>query len=208
MSAAVKTAFLLACAILFAAWKVFIMPFYLSSNVVNVTLIGDSIIANMVPFKASMPAPFNNHQNLGLSGDTMAQIRARIASVSASATHLVIEGGTNDLVGLNTTAGIIPNYTTIINAFAPAMRVVVVGIPQVDEAALEIAHPGWSLYLNNQKIRDMNNSISELCRSITNCVPATSVMSRSMVGRAGDGIHPNGTESIERVRLLLPYLGL
>lgn len=171
-------------------------------------MIGDSIIANMAAVESSMPAPFNTQQNLGVSGNTTAQILARIGTISASSTHVVVEGGTNDLVGLGDASNIIPNYTSILSGISSSIKVILMGIPQVDEAQLNISHPGYIDYLNNAVITAMNLQLIKLCQSYTNCVPATGLMARTRVGLTSDGIHPISSESIEITRRLLPYLGL
>lgn len=183
------------------------MAFYLASNTCSVSMLGDSIIANMSAIKGSFAPPFDTHQNLGVSGETCSQIAARVGTISSTATHSVFEAGTNDLVGLNSESAIITGYTTMLNA-TTSKRAIVMGIPQCDEVALEAAHPGWSAFLNNARIYRMNQQIITLCRSYSNAVPALALMARSKVGRTTDGIHPTNAENVEMVRRMLPYLGL
>lgn len=170
----------------------------------SLAMLGDSIVANMAPYQPGMPIPLNGAANLGVSGNTVAQIAARVGSVPAGVTHVLLEGGTNDLVGLGTDAGIIPGYTSILNAIASTKKVIVVGIPQVDEVALEAAHPGWTVYLNNSKIAAVNAQIATLCASYSNCTVATAVMGLSMVGKTIDGIHPNAAGFAAITQALAP----
>ena len=77
----------------------------------SLAMVGDSMVA----LEMLHQQPGMQITNLGVSGNTVAQIAARMASVPSGATHVLIEGGTNDLVGLGTDAGVIPGYTEMLN---------------------------------------------------------------------------------------------
>src|SRR5882724_12932470 len=102
------------------------------------SVIGDSIILNMAPVQATLGGSFPTAQYLGVSGDRLDQIRTRLGSISAIATHVILEGGTNDFLQSNDSA-IIPGYTAILNTLTPTKKVIIMGIPQADEAALDPA---------------------------------------------------------------------
>lgn len=168
---------------------------------VSLAMLGDSIIAQIAPHQAGMQVPFAGASNLGVSGNTVAQINARVSSIPAGATHIILEGGTNDLLGLGTDAGIIPGYTAMLNAIPSGKKVIIAGIPQVDESLMSA---NYLLYLNNAKIAAVNAQLVTLCTSYPNCVPATDLMNLSMVGKTTDGIHFNEAGRSAWVAALLP----
>jgi lysophospholipase L1-like esterase len=70
------------------------------------------------------------------------------------------------------------------------MKVVLVGIPRLDETQLNISHPGWlSAMFCNTKIDAMNAQINALASSYSNAVVATAAQGMSMTGKTTDGIH-------------------
>jgi lysophospholipase L1-like esterase len=173
---------------------------------VEVALLGDSIVAQMAPRQAGFPAPFISAKNLGVSGETTAQILARVGSIPSTVTHVILAAGTNDLLGLGTDAGIISGYTSILNAIPSTTTVIVFGILPVDESTMR---SDWVPYLNNAKIHQQNVLISNLCRTYSNCVVATGIMAKNMNGKTVDGIHPASADvNMEFIKLLMPLLGL
>jgi lysophospholipase L1-like esterase len=155
---------------------------------VSLAMLGDSIVARMAPHQAGMSSPFSSAANLGVDGLTVAQIAARIRSVPSRATHVMIEGGTNDLLWLRTDIGIVPGYKSMLDAIPSSKQVIVAGIPQVDEAVI---NPGFLPYLNNKQIARINARLVTLCASYSNCVAATDLMALEMRGKTTDGIHLN-----------------
>lgn len=184
------------------------MAFYLANNRVAVTLMGDSISAQMAPRQGTFPAPFTTATNLGHSGDTVAQTAALVGSIPSTATHVVIQTGTNDLLGLGTAAGVIPNYTSMLNAIPSTKTIIVLGILPVDEAQITISNPTYLPFLNNTLIKIQNVEISKLCRTYSNCVVATGIMDKIMTGKTVDGIHPVASADVEIINALMPLLGL
>ena len=71
------------------------------------------------------------------------------------------------------------------------MRVVVLGITQVDEFAYSAEHQVWKTLFSNAQIADTDSQINALCASHSNCVVAAEAQNLSMVGRTIDGLHPN-----------------
>jgi lysophospholipase L1-like esterase len=184
------------------------MAFYLSTHRVEVAMLGDSITAQMAPRQGGFPFPFNSAANLGVGGNTAAQIASRVGSISATATHVVIQAGTNDLVGLGTAVGVIPNYTSMLNAIPSTTTVIVIGILPVDEVAELAFNPTYPPFLNNALIKIQNIEISKLCRTYSNCVVATGIMDKIMTGKTVDGIHPTAAADLEIINALMPLLGL
>lgn len=170
---------------------------------VSLAMLGDSIIAQMAPHQAGMQIPFAGASNLGVSGNTVAQINARVGSIPAGATHVIIEGGTNDLLGLGTDAGIVPGYSAMLNAIPSTKKVIVAGIPQVDESLLSA---NYLQYLNNTKIAAVNAQLVTLCASYPNCTPASALMNLSMSGKTVDGIHLNAAGYSAYIANLVPLL--
>lgn len=184
------------------------VAFYLANHTVNVAIIGDSITSQMSPRQGTFPVPFVAATNLGVSGNTTAQVLARVASIPASTTHVVLQMGTNDLVGLGTDTTIIPNYTSMLNAIPSTMRVIILGILPVDEAQLAISNPTYPPYLSNAKIHYQNTAITTLCNTYSNCVVASGIMAKNMSGKTADGIHPTASADIEIITAIMPLLGL
>jgi len=155
---------------------------------ISLAMLGDSIVARMAPHQSGMKMPFSSATNLGVDGLTVAQIAARLRLVPSGATHVVIEGGTNDLLWLRTDAGIVPGYRSMLNAIPSSKRVIVAGIPQIDPALI---NPNFLSNLNNAKIAQVNAQLVTLCASYSNCVPATELMALDVRGKTTDGIHLN-----------------
>lgn len=179
-----------------------VMAFYLATHSVQVAMLGDSITSQMAPRQSSFRAPFDGATNLGVSGNTTAMMLARVGSIPSSATHVVIQGGTNDLLNLFDP---LPNYAAILNAIPSSKRVIVFGILPVDESAIRL---DYLPYLNNALIHQENVAISALCHTYANCVVATGIMAKPMKGKTVDGIHPLAQTDNEIIGLLMPLLGL
>lgn len=157
----------------------------LGVGITKVSILGDSIVYQMSAVQSTLPAPINGATILGVSGNTAAQIAARASSALGSS-HVLIEGGTNDMVGLGTTAGIIPGYVQMLELLTSASQVRVIGIPHVDEAAI---NQSWLPYLNNAAIDAMNDQLINLCAKFPNCLPVIPAMRQDVTGLTVDGIH-------------------
>jgi lysophospholipase L1-like esterase len=152
-----------------------------------VAFLGDSITANKAAAQGQLPAPFSVADLRGVSGNTAAQVAARRGQVAAGTTRIIIQAGTNDLLGLDDETGIIPAYTTMLDYFRdnfPNARVLVIGIPPIDEAAIR---QDWRPYLAHTRTTRVNASIANLCAQYANC---TTVMGGlDFTGKTTDGIH-------------------
>ena len=151
-----------------------------------VVMLGDSITAQMAPNAASLPFPFRAATYLGVSGNTAAQIAARIRYIPSNSTHVVIEGGTNDLVGNNQTSNIVPAYTSMLNSISPTKTVILAGVPQVDESLLA---PSYLAAIYNVRIANVNADLVTLCLSYSHVIPAVDAMNLSMSRKTSDSIH-------------------
>jgi len=133
-----------------------------------------------------LPFPFRAATYLGVSGNTAAQIAARIRYIPSNSTHVVIEGGTNDLVGNNQTSNIVPAYTSMLNSISPTKTVILAGVPQVDESLLA---PSYLAAIYNVRIANVNADLVTLCLSYSHVIPAVDAMNLSMSRKTSDGIH-------------------
>ena len=158
--------------------------------VVHLTMLGDSIIAMMAPLQPSLPPPVNSAVNLGVGGQDTTSIKKQVASIPANTTHVLLEGGINNYF-LGTSNSILEDYAAILDAIPVSMRVVVLGITQVDESAYSTQQQVWKTLISNSQIDAMDSRINEICARHRNCVVATEAQTQSMVGRTIDGLHPN-----------------
>lgn len=188
------------------------MSFYLKNNYVEVGMLGDSIIAQMGPRQADFAAPFAAASNLGISGAILSTIAGNVSSLTSTSTHVILEGGTNDLLNIFN-SDVVSQYTAILNAIPSTKRVIVMGVLPVDEAALNISHPppsdgsaSWRDWLNNKIIHDKNVELIALCKTYANCVAATGVMSLNVSGQTLDGIHPLEPLDLKIIKLLTTLL--
>jgi GDSL-like Lipase/Acylhydrolase family len=157
---------------------------------IHLTMLGDSIIAMMAPQQPTLPPPFKSAVNLGVGGQDTTSIKKQVASIPATTTHVLLEGGINNYF-LGTSASIFTDYAAILDAIPASMRVIVLGITQVDESAYGAEHQVWKTLFSNPRIADTDFQINALCASHSNCVVATEAQNLSMVGRTIDGLHPN-----------------
>jgi lysophospholipase L1-like esterase len=166
------------------------------------TLLGDSILHQMAPIQSSLPPPLSGATNLGVNGSVVAQIAGRISLIPSTATHVLIEGGVNDLIS-GSASDIVPGYAAILQSIPRSKHVIVAGVLPVDEAALSAA---YRQLVDNAKIAAINTQIVTLCASFPNCVPARSLMSMNMSGKTLDGIHLKDATYREWPALLSPML--
>ena len=96
---------------------------------IRLTMLGDSIIAMMAPQQPSLPPPVNSAVNLGVGGQNTTSIKKQVASIPATTTHVLLEGGINNYF-LGTSASILTDYAAMLDAIPASMRVVVLGITQ------------------------------------------------------------------------------
>jgi hypothetical protein len=157
---------------------------------IRLTMLGDSIFAMMAPQQPSLPPPVNSAVNLGVGGQDTTSIKKQVASIPATTTHVLLEGGINNYF-LGTSASILTDYAAMLDAIPASMRVVVLGITQVDESAYSDEHQVWKTLFSNPQIADTDSRINALCASHSNCVVAAEAQNLSMVGRTIDGLHPN-----------------
>jgi lysophospholipase L1-like esterase len=146
----------------------------------QVAIFGDSIVQAMA---GSNPvAPFDKALNAGISGQTTEEIADR---VTAAAPIVFLEGGTNDLTRNLPLDEIVSNYRRMLDKLT-GVRVVIIGIPPVDEALFSVSRV---LLISNAKIAQINAQLMHLCSQYSNCQTATAAMQFNMADKTLDGIH-------------------
>lgn len=163
----------------------------------KLAMLGDSLIANLATTnqQSTLPEPFKNAMNLGMHGDTTAQISTRIPKIPAGL-PVLLEGGANN-ISLGSQDQVVPNYTAMLDALS-SHRVILLGIVQWDET---VAAAG-----SNAKISALNSQINALAIGRPNVVVATDAQALSMVGLTIDGEHPSPAGYIALVNKLLPLV--
>jgi lysophospholipase L1-like esterase len=146
----------------------------------QVAIFGDSIVQAMA---GSNPvAPFDRALNAGISGQTTEEIADR---VTAAAPIVFLEGGTNDLTRSLPLDEIVSNYRRMLDKLT-GVRVVIIGIPPVDEGLFSVRRV---LLISNAKIAQINAQLAHLCSQYSNCQTATAAMQFNMADKTLDGIH-------------------
>ena len=173
----------------------------------NVCMLGDSITSQFSSYLSSMDPPYRFMNLQGVSGNTMSQIAARVGSVPGGITHLIVEGGTNDLFGLADASGIIPGYTTILNAIPQSVRVIVMGVAPFDATQLNTSWGGSVGLLDASHVNAVHFDLIDLCASYKNAVPAMASMLGNQNGLTSDGIHAAGVAYYQNLfRLTARYM--
>src|SRR5512138_1506871 len=84
---------------------------------------------------------------------------------------------------------IVPNYRRMLNKLT-GVRVVVIGIPPVDEALFTVKFTvNRARLISNAKIAHINVQLAHLCSQYPNCQTATAAMQFNMADKTLDGIH-------------------
>src|SRR5262245_5317431 len=162
----------------------------------QIAILGDSIVRFME--ESNLVAPFDRALNAGIDGQTTGQIADR---VSAVARIVFLEGGINDFGG-QPLDGIVPNYRRMLDKLT-RVRVVIIGIPPVDEALFDVNR---ARLISNAKIAQINAQLANLCSQYSNCQTATAAMQFNMSGKTLDGIHPKPETYAEWTTVLAQYL--
>jgi lysophospholipase L1-like esterase len=172
-------------------------PPALPTPVAQVAIFGDSIVQAMAG--GNPVAPFDRALNAGIGGQTSGQIADRVAG---AAPHVFLEGGINDFALGQPLDGIVPNYRRMLDRLT-GVRVVIIGIPPVDEALFDVNR---AKLISNAKIAQINSQLANLCSQHTNCQTATEAMRFNMSGKTLDGIHPRPETYAAWTTVLSRYL--
>ena len=163
----------------------------------QVAIFGDSIVQAMA--RSNPIAPFDRALNAGIGGQTTREIADR---VTAAAPIVFLEGGTNDLWFNLPLDGIVPNYRRMLDKLT-AVRVVIIGVPPVDEALFNVNR---AQLIDNAKIAQINAQLAHLCSQYSNCKTATAAMEFSMADKTLDGIHLKPETYTAWTTVLVQYL--
>jgi len=150
------------------------------SPAAQVAIFGDSIVWQLAG--GTLVAPFDKALNAGINGQTTGEIADR---VTAAAPIVFLEGGTNDLWLNLPLDGIVPNYRRMLDKLT-GVRVVIIGIPPVDEGLFSVNR---ARLISNAKIEQINAQLAHLCSQYSNCKTATAAMQFNMADKTLDGIH-------------------
>jgi lysophospholipase L1-like esterase len=166
------------------------------TSAAQVAIFGDSIVQSMAG--GNPVAPFDRALNAGIGGQTSGQIADR---VTAAAPIVFLEGGINDFGG-ELLDVIVPNYRRMLDKLT-GVRVVIIGIPPVDEALFDVKA---ARLISNAKIAQFNAQLANLCSQYSNCQTATAAMQFNMSGKTLDGIHPKPETYVAWTTVLARYL--
>src|SRR5262249_23399158 len=119
-----------------------------------------------------------------------------------AAPHVFLEGGINDFVLSQPLNGIIPNYRRMLDRLT-SVRVVIIGIPPVDETLFDVSRVKL---ISNAKIAQINAQLANLCSQYSNCQTATEAMQFNMSGKTLDGVHPKPETYAAWTTVLAQYL--
>lgn len=148
-----------------------------SQRMLEIVFVGDSIVQQMHGHESKAALH-------GVSGQTAQQIAQRIPR----ARMVILEGGTNDLFGLAAESGIVPAYVAMLEKLHGS-RVILLGIPPIDEAQLRRTFGDNVGLLTSARIARLNEALSILCATYPNCRTAHAAMAMDMSGKTSDGIH-------------------
>lgn len=151
-----------------------------ATPIITTALLGDSIIVQLG--QAALP----NSVNLAVSGSTVAQIQGELAHLPASITTIVMDGGTNDLLGLGKTPEQVKAaYVALLAAIPSNIKVELIGVPPVNEGLLK---PGFNVTLNDHLVAETNALIRSVCAG--NCSFIGSPFGHALTPQQTiDGIH-------------------
>jgi hypothetical protein len=124
----------------------------------QIAIFGDSIVRFME--EGNPVAPFDRALNAGIDGQATGQIAGRVA---AAAPIVFLEGGINDFAG-HPLDEIVPNYRRMLDKLT-GVRVVIIGIPPVDEALFDVNR---ARLISNEKIAQINAQLANLCSQYSN----------------------------------------
>jgi lysophospholipase L1-like esterase len=177
---------------------------------IRVAIVGDSIVGQMMDMAAEMPGPLRSAVYISVGGNaTTAQIAGRIRTIPPGTTHVIIEGGINDLASSDRKSLdegsaldlIAANYDRMLQRLPPDMPVHIFGILPIEPAKLKAELRDK---LSQGLIDDTNFEISMTFDKYANCTMAEDVQAMDMTGLTIDGIHPNaaGFRALARVLMM------
>src|SRR5262245_26955708 len=150
----------------------------------QVAIFGDSIVQAMAG--GTPVAPFDRALNAGIGGQTTGEIADR---VTAAAPTVFLEGGGNDLLRNLPLGEIVSNYRRMLDKLT-SVRVVIIGIPPIDEALFSVKFSvNRARLMSKAQIVQINAQMAHLCSHYSNCRTATAAMQFNMADKTLDGAH-------------------
>ncbi len=124
----------------------------------DVIIFGDSLIQGMSPYALSF-----KYVNMGVGGFTIKQVRELLeASDIRKYKMLIIEGGTNDLLGKNEVTSLLEDYKKLSSVASKKMKFYSVEVIPVSNNLSDSSRI-------NSRISDFNFGIKNICLAIKNC---------------------------------------
>ncbi len=125
-----------------------------------VAFVGDSLIQGLHTDAVASPSV-----NYGIAGDTTVGVLARVPVYRSlrRAAVIVMAVGVND-IKFRANDEIVLNYRRILQTLEPSVPLVMAAVLPVDESVLP------SQIASNDRIRDLNVSLSALCRARARCL--------------------------------------
>lgn len=121
-------------------------------------IFGDSLIQGMSPYTLGF-----KYVNMGVGGFTIKQVRELLeASDIKKYKMLIIEGGTNDLLGKNDIAALLDEYKKLSSAASKKMKFYSVEVIPVSKNLSDASRI-------NGRISEFNLGIKQTCLAIKNC---------------------------------------
>lgn len=124
----------------------------------DVIIFGDSLIQGMSPYALGF-----KYVNMGVGGFTIKQVRELLeASEIKNYKTLIIEGGTNDLLGKNEVASLLDDYKKLSSVASKKMKFYSVEVIPVSNNLSDSSRI-------NSRISEFNLGIKQMCLAIKNC---------------------------------------
>lgn len=164
------------------------VPQFMRPQIPAVAFIGDSIIAQ---FGTGWATDFGGALNLGGSGQTTAQILARIGNIPPGVRTVYIEGGVNNYFRGDPTE-IPADYAKMIAGIPKGTNIRVIGILPINEAINHADRPQSSI--TNAQILAADAEIANVCAAAGNCAMVRQPFGKSLpVSATVDGLHLNAS---------------
>ncbi len=146
-------------------------------------IFGDSLIQGMSPYTLGF-----KYVNMGVGGFTIQQIRELLEESDIKKYKtLIIEGGTNDLLGKKDVASLLDNYKKLASAASKKMKFYSVEVIPVSNNLSDSSRI-------NSRINEFNYGIKRICLTIKNCTfieKHKSMTPDNTVMFMKDGVHLN-----------------
>jgi len=149
----------------------------------DVIIFGDSLIQGMSPYAIGF-----KYVNMGVGGFTLCQVRDLLeASDIKKYKTLIIEGGTNDLLGKKDMSILLDDYKALSNSASKKMKFYSLEVIPVSNNLSDSSRI-------NSRIKQFNSEIKKICLSVKGCtfIEKTKEMTpENTIMFMKDGVHLN-----------------